>query len=63
VADLVSECAEYDLVAFAENWDRARGGQALLGQPIYWVQDLPSLAATHKVVRAIGTTRRFGFVQ
>jgi len=63
VADLVSECAEYDLVAFAENWDRERCGRALLGQPIYWVEDLASLAATHEAVCAIGTTRRSGFVQ
>lgn len=63
VADLVSECAEYDLVAFAENWDRERCGRSLLGQPVYWVEDLASLTATHEAVCAIGTTRRSGFVQ
>ncbi len=63
VADLVSECAEYELVGFAENWERERCGRTLLGHPVYWVEELAPLAATHEVVCAIGTTRRSGFVQ
>lgn len=63
VADLVSECADYDLVAFAENWDRERCRHTLLGQPIYWVEDLAPLAASHEAVCAIGSTHRSGFVQ
>ena len=63
VADLVSECAEYDLVAFAENWDRTRCSSPLLGLPVIWVEELVPLAATHLAVCAIGTTHRSEFVK
>jgi len=63
VADLVSECAEYELVAFAENWDRTRCGRPLLGLPVLWVDELAPLAATHVAVCAIGTTHRIGYVK
>lgn len=62
VADLVSECDEYELVAFAENWDRERCKQFLLGCPILWVTDLAPLAATHEAVCALATTRRSTFL-
>ena len=53
VADLVSDCAEYELVAFAENWDRARCRQPLLGLPVMWVDDLHRLAPTASPPRLI----------
>jgi acetyltransferase EpsM len=62
VADLVSECDEYEVVAFAENWERARCAQPVLGRPVIWVDDLAPLAATHQAVCAIGTPRRSLFV-
>ncbi len=39
VADLLGDCGEYELVAFAENWDRARCAAPLLGRPVLWVDD------------------------
>lgn len=63
VADLVAACRDYELVAFAENWERERAGRSLVGRPIMWVDDLAPLAATHQAVCAIGTTRRAGFVR
>jgi sugar O-acyltransferase (sialic acid O-acetyltransferase NeuD family) len=63
VADLVADCEEYELAAFAENWDRTRCDGQLLGLPIIWVEDLAPLAATHVAVCAIGTTRRAAFVR
>jgi acetyltransferase EpsM len=63
VADLVSECAEYELVAFVENWDRARCARPLLGLPVLWVDELAPLAATHVALCAIGTTHRIGYVE
>jgi sugar O-acyltransferase (sialic acid O-acetyltransferase NeuD family) len=62
VADLVSDCEEYELTAFAENWERERCEQPLLGHPVIWVDDLAPLAATHQTVCAIGTPRRSLFV-
>ena len=63
VADLVGDCGEYELVAFAENWDRTRCRAPLLGRPVVWIDELPELAATHLTVCAIGTTRRAAYVK
>ena len=62
VADLVSDCEQYELTAFGENWDRARAGSLFHGHPILWVDDLAPLAETHLAVCAIGTPRRSEFV-
>jgi acetyltransferase EpsM len=62
VADIVSECDEYELVGFAENQDRERCGGSLLGLPILWVDDLPPLATSHQVVCALATTTRTRFL-
>ena len=63
VADLVGDCDGYELTAFAENWDRSRCSSMLLGLPIVWIEDLPSLIKTHVAVCAIGTTRRSQFIE
>ncbi len=63
VADLVTECEDYELVAFGENWDRARCSSPLLGLPVIWVDELAPLAVTHFAVCAIGTTHRSVFVR
>jgi sugar O-acyltransferase (sialic acid O-acetyltransferase NeuD family) len=63
VADLVSECEEYELEAFGENWERDRCARPLLGRPVIWIDDLAPLAATHLAVCAIGTPRRSRFVE
>jgi sugar O-acyltransferase (sialic acid O-acetyltransferase NeuD family) len=62
VADLVSDCEEFELAAFGENFDRALAGTSLLGRPVIWVDDLRSLTGTHLAVCAIGTTQRSLFV-
>ncbi len=63
VADLVSDCDEYELAGFGENWERERCSRSLLGYPITWVDDLAPLAATHQAICAIGTTNRSLFVK
>lgn len=63
VADLVSDCPEYELTAFGENWERARCERPLLGLPIIWIDDLAPLAASHAAVCAIGTTHRSRFIE
>jgi len=40
VADLVSDCDEYRLVGFSENWERERCSVTLLDHPIIWIDDL-----------------------
>lgn len=62
VADLVSDGDDYELTAFAENWERERCDRPLLGLPVIWVDDLGPLAATHLAACAIGTTHRSRFV-
>ena len=63
VADLVAVGDDYELTAFAENYERERCAGPLLGRPVIWVDDLGPLAATHCAVCAIGTTHRSRFVK
>ena len=63
VADLVSDCENYVLSAFAENWDISRTENFLQGLPVRWIDDLPAYVDTHEVICAIGTTKRSNFIQ
>jgi sugar O-acyltransferase (sialic acid O-acetyltransferase NeuD family) len=63
VADLVSDCDEYRLVGFGENWERERCSATLLDQPIIWIDDLRPFAEDHQVVCAIGTVQRSFFIK
>ena len=62
VADLVSDCDEYELVAFGENWERERCSQTLLDRPIIWLDELKPYANDHQAVCAIGTVQRSVFI-
>jgi acetyltransferase EpsM len=61
VADLVEDCPEYELAAFAENERIERCREPLLGLPVIWVEDLSELAPDHQALCAIGTVRRRRF--
>ena len=63
LADLVSEIEGYQVVGFVENMDRSRCDTPLLGLPVYWVNDIAELAATHWAVCGISTTFRSAYVQ
>jgi acetyltransferase EpsM len=63
VADLVSEIPELELAGFVENLDRSRCEESLQGLPVHWVDDIAPLAATHRVVCALGTTQRSRFTR
>jgi acetyltransferase EpsM len=63
VADLISECDEYKLVAFGENWEREQCSTVLLDHPIIWVDDLSPFKEDHQVVCAIGTVQRSFFIK
>jgi acetyltransferase EpsM len=63
VADLASEVPGVEVAGFVENLDPERCRQPLLGLPVYWVDDLPKLAATHAAVCALATTHRSRFTR
>ncbi len=46
------------MVGFVEPRDRDRCGGRLAGLDVHWIDDVGELAATHKVVCAIGSTGR-----
>jgi len=50
------ECIEF--VGCVENRDKTRSGRRLAGLPIYWTEDIAGLAASHKLMCALGTTLR-----
>jgi sugar O-acyltransferase (sialic acid O-acetyltransferase NeuD family) len=60
IAD-VATSAGHDVAGFVENLDRARCDVTVAGLPVYWIDDVPALAATHDAVCGIGTTRRSVF--
>jgi acetyltransferase EpsM len=62
VADFVSEIPGYQVAGFVENEDPQRCREKLENLPIFWVEDLSELAATHWAVCALGTTHRSRFI-
>ena len=62
VADLAAQTGEFEVSAFAENWDRERCREALLGRPVIWIDELASLSSTHVAICAIGSNERWRFI-
>jgi sugar O-acyltransferase (sialic acid O-acetyltransferase NeuD family) len=62
IADLASEIPGLRVAGFVENLDRDHP-KTLHGLPVHWIDDIAPLAATHRVVCALTTTRRRGFVE
>ena len=60
--DLVSEMPGYEVVGFVENLDRARCEAEIEARPVYWVDELPKLAADHRAICGISTTHRWKYV-
>ena len=63
IADVASEIPGVTVAGFVEGVDRSHCSEPLEGLPVYWIDDLPRLAATHTFVCAVGTTRRRAFIQ
>ena len=63
VADLMSDLPAFALKGFVENMDRDRCTQLIGGLPVFWVDELATLATTHRGICALGSTRRIGFIQ
>lgn len=61
VADLASEVPGLRVSGFVENYDRDRS-TTLHGLPVHWIDDVAHLAATHKAVCGLGTTRRLPLI-
>jgi sugar O-acyltransferase (sialic acid O-acetyltransferase NeuD family) len=61
LTDVVADVQGAELVAYCENLDRSKAGQKLLGKPIVWIEDLPSLDAINAVC-AITTPERERYV-
>jgi acetyltransferase EpsM len=63
VADIATQIPEFEVVAFAENWDRERCREPLLDRAVLWIDDLEPLASTHAAICAIGSTKRRQFIE
>lgn len=60
-ADIASEIPGVVVAGFVENMDRSRCSEPLDGRTVHWVDELSTLAATHRVVCGLGTTQRSRF--
>jgi sugar O-acyltransferase (sialic acid O-acetyltransferase NeuD family) len=63
VLDLVLEAGGFRVTGLVENLDRDRCGGTIEGLPILWIDDVPELAATHRVVCTLGSTQRRRLVE
>ena len=63
VADLMSEIPEFRLMGFVENMDKEKCEEKLEGLPVFWVDDIAGLAATHWALCALATTHRSRFIE
>ena len=58
VFDLVSDLPDFRVDGFVENIDPARTEEPIEGLPVYWIDEAARFTSTHKVICALGTTRR-----
>jgi len=63
ILDLASDIPDCPVEGFVENMDRARCHESLEGLPVYWVDDIASMAETHLAICALGTTERSRFTR
>jgi sugar O-acyltransferase (sialic acid O-acetyltransferase NeuD family) len=63
VADLLDDLPAFELKGFVENVDRERCADTIDGLPIFWVDAIATLAATHRGICALGSTKRRTFIE
>ena len=63
VADLLADLPEFELAGFVENQDRERCATRIHDLPVFWVDELPAMAATHRAICAFGSTQRRDFIE
>ncbi len=61
IAELASENSGYRLAGFVENMEPEKCKEKIQGLPIYWVDEVASMARSHKAICALGTTHRKRF--
>ncbi len=61
LTDLAEEVAGVEVVAYSENLDPAKAGSSLLGRPVIWFEEIPSLGDV-RAVCAITTTARERYI-
>ncbi len=60
VAEIIADIADGTVAGFVEGIDRNRSVDNQYDIPIHWIDDIESLAATHRAVAAIGDPARRG---
>ena len=63
VADLLTDLPAFELKGFVENQDRERCSETIESLPIFWVDDIAAMAATHRGICALGSTHRRAFIE
>ena len=63
VADLLSDLPGFELRGFVENLEQERCANTIDGLPVLWIDDLASMAATHRGLCALGSTQRRAFIE
>jgi len=61
VADVVSGIPGVRVAGYVENMDPARCAQSIGGLPVYWIDDVAEMAASHAATCGIVTTMRSRF--
>jgi sugar O-acyltransferase (sialic acid O-acetyltransferase NeuD family) len=61
--DMICEIPGYEVAGFVENMDRTICDKPLEGHRVYWVDDVPRLAATHLAICALSTTQRRSYIE
>lgn len=63
IADQASDDPAVEVTGFVENMDIHRCRETLEGRPIFWIDDIASMARTHHAVCALATTQRSRFIE
>jgi sugar O-acyltransferase (sialic acid O-acetyltransferase NeuD family) len=63
VSDLAGQIPGWQVIGFVEGLDRLRCNRLLDGLPVYWIDEIGSLAGTVKALCAVGSPRRENFIQ
>ncbi len=63
IADLACQIPNWQLTGFVEGVDRRRCEKLVEGLPVFWIDEIGSLAETVKAVCAVGSPRREIFIQ
>lgn len=63
IADVASDCPQFELAGFVENLEPARCDGTIDGLPVLWIEEAAGLAATHLAVCGLGTTKRSRYTE